>query len=41
MSGKNTKVEMVVEIVVIFLCTESVSNQDLQDEVFCEWEVYH
>lgn len=32
---------MVMETAVIFLCTESVSDQNLPDKMFCEWEVYH
>lgn len=32
---------MVTEIEVIFLCTESVSDQNLPNKMFCEWEVYH
>lgn len=40
-NGKKTKVEMIMEIAVIFLHTEPVSDQNLPDKMSYKWDVYH
>lgn len=40
-NGKNTRVEMTMEIAASFLCIVSVSDQNVPDKMLCKWDVYH